>query len=199
MPPRTHHAAKRAPGCAAKPEADAARNDQIIDDTEHPAEPILRPFTRGNARQPEKSSRVLPTRPAAAAPLLPGAGELTFTDTGSTQKRACRTPRPDGPRPHQDRGVACGTHGLAQGTHWLIQAQPEQPIPSCQPRSQGPSPRPLREVSISAVPARRTGCRRRAGSTSPNQRPCPVSRPRRPRGRCSAISRQQARCGLAAR
>jgi hypothetical protein len=58
MPPRTHHAAKRAPGCAAKPEADAARNDQITEDTEHAAEPILHSFTRGNARQPEKASQV---------------------------------------------------------------------------------------------------------------------------------------------
>lgn len=39
MPPRTHHAGKRAPGCAAKPEAGAARNDQITEDTEHAAEP----------------------------------------------------------------------------------------------------------------------------------------------------------------
>jgi hypothetical protein len=75
MPPRTHHAGKRAPGCAAKLEADAAaRSDHRGHWARRRVD--LHPFTRGNVRQLEKVSRVLPSRlaAAAAAPLLPGVG-----------------------------------------------------------------------------------------------------------------------------
>jgi hypothetical protein len=48
---------------------------------------FLRSFTWGSARQLEKASRVLLSRLAAAAPLLPGADVLAFIDIDSMQKR----------------------------------------------------------------------------------------------------------------
>ena len=71
---------------------------------------FLRSFTWGNVRQLEAAGRVLLSRLAAVAPLLPGKDVLAFIDIGSMQKRVYG---------HAKDGAAFG-HTKIQGKSLLV-------------------------------------------------------------------------------